>query len=111
MAFRWDRLAVWGGQRPVSRDAQHAGDTGAEDVGIDEPNAPPEALQHERQIDAHGRFPNAALTAADGDDMADPGQFLRTALGRRTRSPGLMCGRVIHGSSFRLRAPNGFCQT
>ena len=78
MSFRRDRLAIWGrGRRPVGRDTQHARDTGAEDVGVHEPYAPPESLQHECQIDAHGRLPNAALTAADGDDMADPGQFLR----------------------------------
>src|ERR1022692_4590413 len=103
VSSRRDYLAVGGhGRRPAGRDAQHAGDTGAEHVGVHEPDAPAESLQYECQIDAHRRLPNAALTAADGDDMADPGQFLRTGLGRRPRRPRLMCDGVIHGSSYRL---------
>jgi hypothetical protein len=67
-------------------DAEHAGD-GAKDVSIYEPDARPELLQRERQIDAHRGFSDAALAAADGDDMTDPGQLVgaNCRLGWRVR--------------------------
>ena len=67
--------------RLSGRDAQHAGDAGAQDVSIHQPDARTALLQRERQIDAHCGFSDAAFAAADRDDVPDSGKFL--GAGRR----------------------------
>jgi len=74
--LRRDHLAVRGHRwRLTGWDAKHAGDTGAKDVGIHDPDARPELLQGERQIDAHRGFSDAPLPLPTAMIWRIPGSF------------------------------------
>lgn len=79
MAWRRDdhvvRVHLW---RPTSWETEHDRDAGAKDIGLDQPDARPELLQCERQVDAHRGFPDADFAAADGDDTTYPTQLFGT---------------------------------
>jgi hypothetical protein len=66
-------------------DAQHAGDAGPEDVGVDELDPGADVLEGEREMDSDGGFAHAALAAAHRNDVADARQLVLISrrLGRR----------------------------
>ena len=86
--------------RPVAR-AEHEGNARAIDIAVTEADPGAAFFQGDREIRRHCRFADAALTARDGDDVADPFNA-RGAHSRRSR-PGR--GRVNIDQDFCTRDP------
>jgi hypothetical protein len=64
-----DEVAVEDGGLAV--DAEHGGDVGAVDVGVDEADLVAEARERDGEVDRHGGLADAALAATDCNDMFD----------------------------------------
>src|SRR4029077_2948517 len=66
--FHGDDALVHGGKR-LLRGAEHDGDIGAVDVGVEETDLMAEFYEREGEVDRDGGFADAAFAAGDGDQI------------------------------------------
>src|SRR6266446_639485 len=73
--FHGDDALVHGGER-LLRGAEHDGDVGAVDVGVEEAHLVAELYERERKVDRDGGFADAAFAAGDGNEIFYAGDGL-----------------------------------
>ena len=89
---RNDLLAVG---RQLRADSQHLRNVRTVDVAVQEADAAAALCERHRQIDGHGRFSDAALSGAHGDDVLDARQR-GTSRFRSRRRPHFRCELNVH---------------